>query len=341
MLKRSTFSSLLLLVVTSSELLAQPLPFESTVETFRSEEGEIMAFAVRLEQPFLAEQFEKSNTLRLEPADESAYLIYPKATKFRQKHADFYGRLKGKGSAKLKLSYEVVTEDLAGEPKVDVRTTEIEVPIPSTPTGIENIHQEWARRQNSHFADLLRYYPETSFFEYVLLQSEDRYGVKPPPIPSATSHRTTNTEAGLYYTFSGGLGVQQALQCEVLQGNVRAGDLSVHISQLSPPQLRSPNYQELLKQKEDEGVLPRPHDLTKVIPHDQYFLHFESMSSVNELMDLSTEWGENFLRMFTVSARDHHLREKYEDQLCLRCDPLSQLFGDHVISEMAITGSDF
>ena len=65
------------------------------------------------------------------------------------------------------------------------------------------------------------------------------------------------------------------------------------------------------------------------------------MQAANDLMDLSAEWGESLLRLWTVNARDPHLRAKYEDQLCVRRDPLTQLFADQVISELGVTGSDF
>ena len=57
-------AALALAALIGSQAGAQPLSFDSTVETYRSEEGDILAFAVRLEQPFLAEEFEKSNKLR-------------------------------------------------------------------------------------------------------------------------------------------------------------------------------------------------------------------------------------------------------------------------------------
>src|SRR5262249_55406372 len=84
---------------TPSSSAAEPLPFHHKVETFRNKEGDIAVFALRLEQPFLAEEFERSNYLRLQPLNANAYLIYPKETKFQQKHAEFYGRLKGTGVA--------------------------------------------------------------------------------------------------------------------------------------------------------------------------------------------------------------------------------------------------
>ncbi|MFO7906741.1 MAG: hypothetical protein R6U98_29060 [Pirellulaceae bacterium] len=332
---------LLVSVVVSVAASGEPLPFETEVESYRSEEGDVMAFTLRLEQPFLAEEFEKSNKLRLSSLDANAWLIYPKETQFERKHAEFHGRLRGEGTAKLELCYEVVTEDLAGKPEVDIRTTRIEIPIPTEPTGIDAIYKQWARQQNAYFAELLRYYPETSFLKYVMLQSKVRYGVDPPPIPKAARHQKEQTEIGLYHTFSGGLALQQSLQLEALQGEKTQGDLTTHVSQLQPPRIRSLDYQSLIEKKRKEGVKPRRHELARYVPEDQYLLYFNSMEAANELLDFSEKWGESLLRMFTVSARDHHLREKYQDQLCVRLDPLARLFADDVVSELAVTGSDF
>ena len=103
-------ATLPILAVFVAPVVGQSLPFNYTVETYRNEDGDVMAFALRLEQPFLAEEFEKSNYLRLKSLDASAFLIYPRETKFRQKHAEFYGRLRGDGTAKLRLAYETVSE---------------------------------------------------------------------------------------------------------------------------------------------------------------------------------------------------------------------------------------
>jgi hypothetical protein len=146
-------------------LAADQLPFNTKVEVFREKDTDVAAFAVRLEQPFLAEEFEKSNYLRLTSLDQNSYLIYPKETKFEKKHAEFYGRLRGEGTAKLRLSYEIVSENLDGSREVEVRQADLELNIPAEPTGIDAVYKEWARRQNDHFANLLKYYPDESFFE--------------------------------------------------------------------------------------------------------------------------------------------------------------------------------
>lgn len=319
---------------------AENLPFTQKVEVFRAKEGDIVAFTVRLEQPFLAEEFEKSNYLRLKSSDDRAYLVYPKETTFQQKHAEFYGRLRGTGEVKLQLSYEIVSENPDGSRRVQVRQGEIAVAIPTEPTGPQSIYQQWAHQQNLYFAGLLRYYPEESFYQYCLLQSRARYGVSPPPLPVPTIDRG-KLETNLYQIFTGSYAIQEALQRDTLSVGRRSGDLNVHVSGLSPPELKSLPYKELLEEKRTrEKIEPNVAEISALIPEDQYLLQINSMQSLGELLDLSTQWGNSLLRLLTVHAKDQRLQRKVEDQLCVRRDLLTRLFGDAVISEMAVTGAD-
>ncbi len=322
--------------------LAEPMPFSHKVEVFREHrprEGDVLAFTIRLEQPFLAEAFEKSNYLRLEAMDRNAYLIYPKETKFHQKHAEFYGRLRGDGKAKLRLSYELVSENADGSRKVDVRHTDVEVLIPVEAGGPRTIYDEWARQQNAYFLSLLQYYPDESFFQYLLLQSKDRFGVEPPALPKPAPDRAM-VEADLYDVLSGGLAVHESLQHQILVGNAPPGDLNLHISALGPPRLQSLDYPRLLEEKAKKNIKPKVHDMARLVPEDQYFIHFHSMNAAGELFDLTNDWGHSLLRLFTVKALDNRLQEKLETQLIFRRDPLTKLFADAVIAEVVITGSD-
>jgi hypothetical protein len=317
---------------------AEPLPFNHKVETYRSKDGE-MVFSLRLEQQFLAEEFEKSNYLRLQALDKNAYLIYPPETKFHQKHAEFYGRLRGQDKARLRLSYEIISENLDGSRKVTVRQGEIEVPIPAKEGGPASIYREWAQQQNQHFLTLLNYYPHETFFQYVLLQSRDRYGVAAPAMPPPPTEQ--DLEENLYHFFTGSLAIHEALQRKTLASGPQIGDLDVHISALSPPALQSAPYADLLEKKRTrENVHPKVHELARLVPEDQYFLHFRSFQAAQELMDLTTEWGDDVLRLFAVQSRHHQLQKKFEDQLAVRREGLTKLFQDGVVTEFAITGSD-
>jgi hypothetical protein len=317
----------------------EPLPFNHKVETYRNHDGSVMAFALRLEQPFLAEEFDKSNFLRLQVLDRNAYLIYPPETKFQQKHAEFFGRLRGEGKAKVRVTYEMISENLDGSRKIVLRQGDLEIDIPKVEGGPQTILRDWANQQNAYFLNLLNYYPQDTFYQYALLQSRERYGVTPPALPKPKLAEQV-LEGDLYHVFTGSQAIQEALQRAVLTGNERNGDLNVHISQVGPPNLQSPSYEELLKKKREQKIEPQVLDITRLIPEDQYCLQFNSMEAANGFFDLATEWGNSLLRLFTIQSRDHLVAEKLEDQLCLRRGPLTKLFADSVISELAVTGAD-
>jgi len=317
----------------------EPLPFNHKVETYRSADGKETVFCLRLEQAFLGEEFEKSNYLRLRPLDANAYLIYPPETRFHQKHAEFYGRLRGQGKARLRLTYEMVSENLDGSRKIVVRQGDVEAAIPTREGGPQAIYRDWAQQQNAYFANLLSYYPRDSFYQYVLLQSRARYGVTPPPLPGNAAN-DADIEAGFFNVFTGAHALQASLQQYSFRSGRGDGDQNIHISQLAPPDLPSLPYEALLAKKREQKLQPRPADIARLVPDDQYFLHFNSMDAASGALDLMAEWGDNLLRLFSPQARDHGLEEKLSTQLCLRRVGQARLFAEGAASELAVTGSD-
>ncbi len=109
---------------------------------------------------------------------------------------------------------------------------------------------------------------------------------------------------------------------------------------MSPPRLRSLDYGALLEAQQEAGKEPQLHDIARLVPADQYFLHFNSLKSLGELIDFSDFWGGNLQELFHVRAQDNRVEQKLENQLCLRRQGLSELFADQVIGEIAITGGD-
>lgn len=317
------------------------LPFSYTVETFQhKDDADVRVFVVKLEQPFLAEEFEKSNYIRLKGLDENSFLIYPRETRFEQKHAEFYGRIRGNDKAVLQLSYETVSENPDGSRKVKSRQAKIEVAAPLEPHGQKALYESWAERQNLHFADLLEYYPGESFFEYLLLQSRDRYGVTPPPLSQLIPNRGASEE-GLYRLFSSGLEIQQSLQRNSLRGTGKQGDLTIHISQVPTPTIASLDYKRLLEEKAEDDRFPKPHPVTGLIPEDQFLLQLNSYDAANDLRDSFKQWVEPLTRLLREDARDHHLWEKYQSQLLITFADLEPLFQNGAVQNLSITGSDF
>ena len=332
----------IVLALNGLQLVAQDsLPFSYSVETFQHEDDpDVRAFVVKLEQPFLAEEFEKSNYLRLKAKDSNAFLVYPRATRFEQKHAEFYGRLRGEGTAELQLSYETISENPDGSRRVVSRQAKIEVEIPAQAGGSEATYKTWATFQNKHFADLLQYYPNESFFEYLLLQSKERYGVTPPNMAKLMPDKDASEE-GLYRLFSSGIELQQSLQRSTLRKGSRQGDLSVHISQVAEPKIAARDYAARLDAKTEDGAQAAPHSVAAIVPGDQYMIHFNSYATADNMISSFEDWAEPMIRLFREDARDHQLLAKYESQLLLPFEDLKPLFDNKSVSSMTLTGSDF
>ncbi len=187
----------------------------------------------------------------------------------------------------------------------------------------------------------MRYYPEETFFQYVLLQSQARYGVPPPPIPKTAPDRA-QLETDLYQVFTGSLAIQESLQRDALSTRAARRRPERPRQHAHPARrCKSLAYKELLEQKRTkEKIEPKPHEIARLVPADQYLLHFNSMQSLGELLDLTNDWGDDLLRLATVRAKDQRVEAKLEEQLCLRRGPLTRLFADAVISEVALTGAD-
>ncbi|MEP3479351.1 MAG: DUF3352 domain-containing protein [Fuerstiella sp.] len=316
------------------------LPFSYSVESFRHESDDVSAFVVRLRQPFLAEEFEKSNYIRMKATDENAFLIYPSETRFEQRHAEFYGRLKGDGEAEVELSYEVVSENADGSRRIDSRAAKVKIKIPTTPTGSEAIYQSWAEKQNQHFAKLLEYYPDETFFEFLLLQSKSRYGITPPRLAALKSD-SDRLEEEVYHLFSGGLQVQRSLQRSTLSGATVSAELTNHIKDVRAPSIKSANYAALLKTLQEDGdAKPKLHPTSGLIPEDQYLVHFNSWDAIAKLRQSNQQWLEPLYRIMTEDSRDHHLIAKYEAQLGIRMQDLEKWFSKDQLTSLTVTGSD-
>ena len=320
---------------------AQELPFRQRIEVFRGEEGGPIAFAIELEQSFLAEEFERSNDLRIEPLDERVYLTYPKQTRFDNKHAAFYGRLRGEGTARVRVWYETVHENLDGSKKVSVSHGDLEIEIPPKPAGRAEVFLEWARRQNEHFRALLDYYPDDSFLQYVLRQAGSRYGVASPALPRSAAAGAAEAADGLMDAIGGALPMHEQLQRRLFEGARYDPTPVGHVSELIAPRLTKLDFPRLLRERGERGVSsPAPAAMARWIPADQYFLHTTSLAEILDNLETIREWSGGLRRLTTIRARDDHYPQRVERQLILPRAALAELSRSGAIAEAGFTGCD-
>ncbi len=89
-----------------------------------------------------------------------------------------------------------------------------------------------------------------------------------------------------------------------------------------------------------EGKKPAPEPLAELVPHDFYYIHFKNIAKLLETGDLLDQWGTTLTRAFESNSKDNRLKQKLEQQLCLKSTGLARIFGPSVINGVAIVGSD-
>ncbi len=81
------------------------------------------------------------------------------------------------------------------------------------------------------------------------------------------------------------------------------------------------------------GKKPADEPLAKLIPHDNYYLHFKN---AGKLLDLGDMVGKSS----AFQNRDFRIKERYFEQLCLRKGMLGRRAGSLLLKGVAVTGSD-
>jgi len=135
---------------------------------------------------------------------------------------------------------------------------------------------------------------------------------------------------------TGALAIQESLQLEEMTGQRNIPlERNVPISTLEGPSVKSHPFDEML-----QGRSSKTFPVAGLVPYDNYYCHFTSISKEIAASDLLKQWGTSLLRSITVTARDSDLPSRYMNELCIDISTLTRLLGDFVIGEIAITGGD-
>lgn len=243
------------------------------------------------------------------------------------------GRFQGVGRTKLDI-FVRDSGQLLEEPR---RMTSLELDLPKGEHANPDLLKEWARTQAEDFALRVVDSPHSSYYQYCLLQSMARYGLPRSILPRHLQRAPRrDRRVDLYAMTTGALAIQESLQLDAMTGRLRIpDDRSVELGSLTGPDIRSHPFEEML-----EGRTPRIFPAAAFVPYDNYYCHFTSISKEIAVSDLLKNWGTSLLRVLTVTARDSDVPSKYQQQLCIGVSVLTRLFGDLVIGEIALTGTD-
>jgi len=247
---------------------------------------------------------------------------------------EIFGRFQGRGKVKLSV-FGRDSGELSAEPWL---IASVELELPSADGGNAELLRQWATAQAKEYTVRIMDSPHSSYYQYCVVQSEEKYGLSESVFRGMLRDRTgrRGRAPDLYAMTTGALAIQESLQLEEMTGRreIPSGR-DVAISTLEGPSIKSHPFSEML-----EGRKPKLFGVAALVPHDNYYCHFSSISKEIAASDLFKQWGASLLRAATVTARDSDLPGRYMNQLCIDLSVLTRLFGDFIIGEIAITGGD-
>jgi hypothetical protein len=86
--------------------------------------------------------------------------------------------------------------------------------------------------------------------------------------------------------------------------------------------------------------VPAPEPAAELVPADQYYVTFRTLSGLAEFGDLLEDWGGLPLHAVDWSGRDEQVRARYEGQLCLPSGALAEAVPPGLVRMVILTGTD-
>jgi hypothetical protein len=268
-------------------------------------------------------------------------LLYPKAQPAaKEKKALSLAELLAQ---KQSWAEEAVKLDLAKAKKVPVPAGGFPRD-PQRPPGDDDLEGLWAASQATHFALLEAETPEFGFYGMARECTGRKYKVPSPGAPwrpGGLGEFRGGPDGGahqLYEVTSGAAAITESLALNRMRGGLakdKAEDRTVPISKVQGVDVAEHPWEKMMA-----GKKPAPEPLARLVPHDNYYVHFRNIAKFLEAGDLIDQWGTTLVRAYEANSKDYRLKQRYEQQLCLKSTGLARTFGPAVIKGVAVTGSD-
>jgi hypothetical protein len=284
---------------------------------------------------------------------------------------DFVGKLQGEGQARFLLLYPTKpaaepSGDGKGKPRLPAyaaalrrRGSWAEVPVtldftrakkvaipssaatrePGEALSPDDLEGQWAAGQADRFAVLEALSPEFGFYGFARQATGRKYRVRAPSLTesSATTADRESFHRRLYETTTGAAAIAESLALRrMLTRDFRdAGARTIPVANVAGIDIAEHPWVKMMA-----GKKPAPEPLARLVPHDNYYVHFKDIRKFIEWGELMDQWGTSLSRGYEVNSRDYQMKERLEHQLCLRSSALGKTLGPLVVHSLAVTGSD-
>ena len=212
-------------------------------------------------------------------------------------------------------------------------------PKPGSPLSktSDDLELLWATAQAEQFAVLQAQAPEFGFFGFAREATQRKYGVASTLLADVkpTDHERIHRDA--YALTSGAAAITESLQLHRLRGGVKhlSEERTIDVEKVEGITIAEHPWRKMM-----EGKQPAPEPLAKLVPHDNYYVHFKDLARFLELGELIDQWGGNITSLYDLNSRDYQVKQRYEQQLCIKSTWLGKALGPLVIRSLAITGND-
>jgi hypothetical protein len=290
---------------------------------------------------------------------------------------EFVGRTEAKGEVKMKLLYAVQGQRL---PIINrfARTTpppvwkEMEVVLDFGKARVVAVPEEaaerkgkhdpklgerrppvrndleglWAVAQGDQFVDLDNEVRDFGFYSFAAAATGRKYGIQNPMVGSSRPGWGFNDRwerddslinRELYESTTGSAAITESLQLRRMNPVAPRGEAkrTIPIAKIQGIDVAEHPWEKMMGDKK-----PAPEPFARFVPHDNYYIHFKSIARFLEFSQLLDQWGANLTRTYQATTRDHRLKDRYEQQLCLRSALLGQSGAGQLITGIAVTGND-
>lgn len=216
--------------------------------------------------------------------------------------------------------------------------------VPRVKDAVPTLEHLWAHAKVRQFAIMELLTPEFGYYSVASDLTAREYDIwrgGPPRLPPVEI-----TRARLYDMTTGAAAITESLARErMLQGRPEPrSERKIDVALLPGIDIAEHPWKKMMA-----GKKPLPEPLAKLVPHDNYYVTFHNLDAFLAFGELADQWGGNVMHAVQVHSRDYHVRERYEEQLCLPSgkaihkivpQALLKQFTSDLIVDMAITGSD-
>jgi hypothetical protein len=195
----------------------------------------------------------------------------------------------------------------------------------------------WASAQAGEFARLEALTHDFGFYGFAREATARKYGVAAPPLPKPAGSPAPKVDAQLYELTTGAAAIAESLQLQrMLQPDSRdRGKRTIDIAKVPGIDIAEHPWEKMMG-----GKKRAPDPLARLVPFDNYYVRFRSLSKFLEFAELIDQWGGHIVQTVDVANHDYSIRSRYQKQLCLRNTGLGKVLGPALVRSLALTGSD-